>query len=130
NENGDASAEWRGVVPSSTAERAIHFAEGEQFTAVLWRHAPSVEDRHAPAILVPPQRREPRSNVPVRLAGLRRGGGLAGPDRPDRLVGDHDLRALVLVNARQCLRQLRSQHRLGLIAGALVPRLANAEDRP
>src|SRR5713226_5422966 len=128
--DGKDSSKLSGIETSTADERAIHFADGEQLADVLWRHAPSVEDRHAPASLVPPQRRDPFSNVPMRLTGLRGRGGLAGPDRPDRLVGDHDLRALILVNARQRLSRLSGQQRLGLITGELVPRLADAEDGP
>src|SRR5205807_8315546 len=84
--DGEDSSKLGRIETSSADERAIHFADGEQLADVLWRHAPSVEDRHALACLVPPPRRDPCSNVPVRLTGLRVRGGLAGPDRPDRFI--------------------------------------------
>src|SRR5439155_6896185 len=118
------------IETSPADERAIHAADGEELADVLCRHAPSVEDWYALARLLAPQRRDPRSNVPVRLAGLWGGGGMPGPNRPDRLVRDHDRRALTLVDARQSFRQLSGQHRLSLIAGALVPCLADAENGP
>src|SRR2546427_5937209 len=108
--DGKDSSKLGGIETSPADERTIHFKDGEQLADVLWSHAPSVEDRHALACLVPPQRREPRSNMPVRLAGLRGRGGLAGPDCPDPLVGDHNLRALILVDACSPPPPMTRQH--------------------
>ena len=49
------------------------------------------------------------------LRRLRRGRGLAGADRPDRLVGDHDLRQLISRKAGQRAPDLGRNHLVGAI---------------
>src|SRR2546426_6126547 len=128
--DGKDSSKLGGIETSPADERTIHFKDGEQLADVLWSHAPSVEHRHALACLVPPQRREPRSNMPVRLAGLRGRGGLAGPDCPDRVLGGAKLPAPIPVYARLCLPSFRRPHPLSLIARALGPPLGAAREGP
>ena len=57
-----------------------------------------------------------------RLLGLLGGRGAAGADRPDRLVGDHDLGQRAALDLGQVGLQLALQHRLGLVRRRARPR--------
>ena len=56
-------------------------------------------------------------------------GGLAGADRPDRLVGDHDVRRAVHRHEREALLDLRADDRKRLAGLALLVGFAAADDR-
>ena len=77
------------------------------------------------AVAVGDQRADERD----RLLGLLGGGHLAGPDRPDRLVGDHDVAEPLGVDARQVLLDLMAELALGVAALALLLGLADAQHR-
>ena len=64
----------------------------------------------------------------MRLLRLRRARDLAGADRPDGLVRDHDLRPVVLGERVDDGLELRLDDLLGARGLALGERLADAED--
>ena len=61
------------------------------------------------------------------LLGLVVRGGLAGADRPDRLVGNNDLCQITLRNLCQPPGDLPAQYRKGITLVALGQGLADAE---
>ena len=72
---------------------------------------------------------QPRADVRVRLAGLRRRGVAPGADRPHRLVGDDQSRDLLGRSAVEPVLDLPIEHGERLVALALLERLADADDR-
>ena len=70
-----------------------------------------------------------RSDERDRVLGLVRGGEVARPDRPDRLVRDHNLAEAVGLYLREPLLHLVAKLALGLACLALLLGLAHAQDR-
>src|SRR5205807_124471 len=64
-----------------------------------------------------------------RLLRLLRRGHAAGPDRPDRLVGDHDLGEPRGRHIGEIVLDLLAQLAIGLVAVALLLALADTQDR-
>ncbi len=70
-----------------------------------------------------------RADERDRLLGLLGGRDLAGPDRPDRLVRDHDLAEPLGLDPGQILLDLVAELALGVAGLALLLGLADAQDR-
>ena len=99
-------------------EGAVDTLLREQLLGVLGLDRAAVEHRHVEQAL----------DECVRLARLLGCRGLAGADRPDRLVGDHQ--ALVLADCVLDRLDLDAQHELHLAGLTLLERLPHARDHP
>ncbi len=109
-------------------ESAVDVIQRQQLGGVLRLHRPAVEDPHPlrrRSVAIADQRPDEADRF-LRLIGRRRA---AGADRPDRLIGDHDLRQPLVGNAREVLLHLLAQLAIGLVVVALGLRLANTQDR-
>src|SRR5262245_2982140 len=124
----DDPGECRGVEARAAHERAVDIGLRHQLVDVLGLHRPAVLDPDPV-----PRSAEPRAHALAHervhlLGGLRRRGP-AGADRPDRLVGDHELGRARLGHQREAARELAG-HDVDRAAGlALLERLADAHDR-
>ena len=71
---------------------------------------------------------QPRADVRVRLAGLRRRGRAPGADGPHRLVRHHERGHLIAAQPVEAALDLPIEHIHRLVALALLERFADADD--
>ena len=105
-----------GLERRATDEGAVDRRLREELGGVLGLDRAAVEHRQVEQAL----------DEAVRLLGQRGRGGLAGADRPDRLVCDHEL--LVRARRERDRLDLDLQDELGVAGLALLERLADAGD--
>src|SRR5947209_8552547 len=106
-------------------QRAVDIARGQQFAGVAALDRAAVKQAHAARIGDQPAQH--LADVRMRCGDLRRGRRLAGADRPDRLIGDDELRS-------GCTRwhaafELGLEHAERLAGFPLRQCLADADDR-
>src|SRR6188768_470429 len=71
-------------------EGAVDVGQGGELADVLGLHAAAIDDVALIGGVAAEPLPDPRADVRVRLAGLRRSRVAPRPDRPDRLVGDDE----------------------------------------
>ena len=124
----DDRGERLGVQAGAAHQRAVDVGQRQQLGGVVGLDAAAVEDPRALGLLAGAVGDE-RPDERDRLLGLLGGRHPPGPDRPDRLVGDHHVAEPLGLDAGQVLLDLVAELALGVAALALVLGLADAQDR-
>ena len=107
--------------------RAVDLLALHELRDVVRRDAAAVEDAHGLGLRVAEHRGDFAADEGDRLLGVVGGGGAAGADRPDGLVGDDE--AVGDARVLEPGARLADEDRLHLAGLALVQRLADAHDR-
>src|SRR5450759_508810 len=100
-----------------------------KFTNVIRGHTASVEDAHGLRRLVTIHLTEKLANIGNYLARAFCGGGFAGADSPDRLVGNHYLFHIFGWQMAQTMLCLTLNYFPGLTSVILIWTLADAHNR-
>src|SRR3954452_7060550 len=124
----DDRVERLGVERRPADEPAVAVGQREQLVRVVGLHRAAVDDPHPLGRLLGAVA-DQRAAEAERILGLLGRRDLAGPDRPDRLVGDHDVAEALVGDLAQVLLDLVAQVSLGVARLALVLGLTHAEDR-
>ena len=100
----------------------------EKFSNVLGLDAPPIQDADCRRRVLAWSGERPPDH-PRHTIGFRPGRGLAGADRPDRLVGDNETLEGAGRNLLERGADLGRDHRIGATGLALLEALADAHDR-
>src|SRR6202035_3799934 len=106
-------------------EEAVDVALGDQAGGIVRRHRPPVEDRRRLGLPLSQRLREGGAEEPMHLLRRLGGGGLAGADRPYRLIGQGE----AIGTASGGGAQLPRQHLESPLRHPLLARLADADER-
>ena len=109
-------------------EAAVHILLAQQLLAVLGVHAAAVLDRGSLGHSLAVDLADDLADLSADLLGLLGGGGLAGADGPDRLIGDDDICHLLGGDITQGDLGLHPDQLFGDALLTLLQALAHADD--
>src|SRR5437899_2591869 len=119
------SQKFVGLQAGAANQGAVDVARRQQLGGIAALHRTAIEQPHGGRLCG--QTAQYLANMRVRCGHFRRGRGLAGTDRPHRLVGHHELGCRR--TRRNAALELALEHRQRLAGLALGQRLADADNR-